>query len=147
MTTEQEAFDRLFGLLLGHQATEIAAIGIRSGLFSAIAARSGATDTDLARQHDLALRYVAVWTRSAYAHEFLDLTADGGYQLAPHMHRLLLDPTAPGYMGGRLRLASAMDDDYRRYPQLLESGETWPRSEHGDEILAALADNPPPTRR
>jgi predicted O-methyltransferase YrrM len=143
-TGEQSASDRLAGMLLGHQATEIAAIGVRSGLFAAIAARPGAGDADIAREHDLAPRYVAAWTRGAYAHGFLDLTADGGYQLAPHMERLLLDPTAPTYVGGRFRLASALGEDYRCYPELLRTGEAWPRSEHGDEILAALADSTTP---
>jgi len=31
--TEQEQFDRLFGHILGHQAAEIAALGLRSGPF------------------------------------------------------------------------------------------------------------------
>ena len=141
---EQSASDRLAGMLLGHQATEIAAIGVRSGLFAAIAARPGCGDVDLAQERDLAPRYVAAWTRGAYAHGFLDITADGGYQLAPHMERLLLDPSAPTYVGGRLRLASALGDDYRRYPELLRTGKTWARSAHGDEILAALADSTTP---
>ena len=144
MTGEQSASDRLAGMLLGHQATEIAAIGVRSGLFAAIAARPGCGGADLAREHDLAEQYVSAWTRSAYAHGFLGLTADGGYQLAPHMRRMLLDATAPTYVGGRFRLASALGEDYRRYPELLRTGETWPRSEHGDEILAAQADSTTP---
>ena len=144
MTGEQCASDRLAGMLLGHQATEIAAIGVRSGLFAAIAARPGCGDVDLAQEHDLAPRYVAAWTRGAYAQGFLDLTADGGYQLAPHMERLLLESTAPTYVGGRFRLASALGEDYRRYPELLRTGKIWPRSEHGDEILAALADSTTP---
>ncbi len=142
--SEQAAAARLAGLLLGHQATKIAAIGIRSGLFAAIAGRPGADGADLVREHGLAPRYVTTWARGAYAHGFLDLTADGGYQLAPHMERLLLDRTAPTYVGGRFRLTSALGDDYRRYPELLQTGATWPRSEHGDEILAALADSTTP---
>lgn len=142
--SEKSASERLAALLLGHQATEIVAIGIRSGLFAAVAARPGSDDADLARDHDLAPRYVATWARGAYAHGFLDLTADGGYRLGPHMARLLLDSAAPTYVGGRFRLASALGDDYRRYPELLRTGETWPRGEHGEEVLAALADSTTP---
>lgn len=60
------------------------------------------------------------------------------------MERLLLDRTAPTYVGGRFRLASALDDDYRRYRELLRSGATWPRRDHGEEILAPLADSTTP---
>ena len=141
MTSERDTADRLAELLLGHQATEIAAIGVRSGLFAAVAARRGVTAEELAAAHDLAARYVVAWCRGAYAHGFLDLDADGGYRLAPHMEQLLLDRTSPSYVGGRFRLASAIGDDYRRYPELLRTGETWPRGEHGDEVLAALADS------
>ncbi len=144
MSSEEIEHERLMGLMLGHQATEIAAIGVRSGLFAAVAARPGTGAAELAATHDLAERYVATWARGAYGHGFLDLTADGGYELAPHMERLLLDRTSPRYLGGRFRLASALDDDYRRYPELLRTGETWPRSEHGEEILAALADSTTP---
>jgi SAM-dependent methyltransferase len=144
MSSEEAEHARLMGLMLGHQATEIAAIGVRSGLFAAVAARPGCSAADLAAAHDLADRYVATWARGAYAHGFLDLIADGGYELAAHMERLLLDQASPSYLGGRFRMASAMDDDYRRYPELLRTGETWPRSEHGDEVLAALADSTAP---
>lgn len=60
------------------------------------------------------------------------------------MQRLLLDTTAPTYLGGRFRTESAIDDDYRRFPELLRTGETWPRSDHGAEMLAALADSSTP---
>lgn len=144
MTSEQAASERLAELLLGHQATEIAAIGVRSGLFAALAARPGADAGELATAHDVAERYVATWARGAYAHGFLELTGDGGYELAPHMERLLLDETSPSYVGGRFRLASAIGDDYRRYPELLRTGATWPRGQYGDEVLAALADSTTP---
>lgn len=139
MVTGQEQFDRLFGHILGHQATEIVAIGLRSGLFAAIDERPGATGPELAASADLDGRYVAAWTRSAFAHGLLDRTATGGFELAPHTGMLLLDPTSPTYLGGTFRMESATDQDYRRFPTLMETGQTWPRSEHDSEMLQALA--------
>ena len=144
MVTEQEQFDRLFAHILGHQAAEIAAIGVRSGLFRSIAEQPGATSEDVAAARQFDVRYVSAWTTSAFAHGFIDRTDAGGYVLAEHMERLLLDPTAPTYLGGRFRLESAIDADYRRYPDLLASGATWPRSEHETEMLDALADSSTP---
>lgn len=139
MVTQQEQFDWLFAQILGHQATEIAAIGLRSGLFAAIADRPGMTSLALAEALDLDDRYVAVWTRSAFAHGFLDRTASDGFALAPQLEALLLDPTSPTYLGGTFRMESATDQDYRRFPSLMVTGQTWPRSEHDPEMLQALA--------
>lgn len=144
MVTEQEQFDRLFGHVLGHQATEIIAIGLRSGLLAAIHDRPGATAPQLAASHDLDGRYVAAWTRSAFAHGVLDRNAEDGFTLAPHMDVLLLDPTSPTYLGGTFRMESAIDQDYRRFPTLMETGQTWPRSDHDAEMLQALANGTTP---
>ncbi len=144
MVTEQEQFDRLFGHILGHQATEVVAIGLRSGLLAAIDDHPGATSTELAASADLDERYVTAWTRSAFAHGVLDRSAAGGFTLAPHMDVLLLDPTSATYLGGTFRLESAADQDYRRFPALMETGETWPRSDHDAEMLEALANGTTP---
>lgn len=140
MVTEQEQFDRLFGHMLGHQAAEIAAIGIRSGLFAAISDQPGATSDELASAADFDAGYVSTWTRGAFAHGLIDHTDGDGFALAPHIGRLLLDPTAPSYLGGSLRLEAAFDEDYRRFPELMATGQTWPRSDHHPEVLQALAD-------
>ena len=140
MVTEKDQFDRLFGHILGHQATEIAAIGLRSGLFAAFAERPGLTAPELAASADLDGRYVSVWTRSAFAHGFLNRTAGDGFELAPYIGALLLDPTSPSYLGGTFRMESATDEDYRRFPTLMATGRIWPRSEHDPEMLQALAD-------
>lgn len=144
MVTEGEQFDRLFGHVLGHQATEIAAIGLRSGLFAAIAGRPGMTSLELAASADLDARYVSVWTRSAFAHGFLDRTPGDGFTLARHVGALLLDSASPNYLGGTFRMESATDEDYRRFPALMATGQTWPRSEHDPEMLQALADGTTP---
>jgi predicted O-methyltransferase YrrM len=144
MVTQQEQYDRLFGHILGHQATEIAAIGLRSGLFAALAGRPGMTGPELAASAELDGRYVSVWARSAFAHGFLDRTADDGFALAAHMGALLLDPTSPTYLGGTFCMESATDEDYRRFPALMATGQTWPRGEHDPEMLQALADGTTP---
>ena len=139
MTTAQEQFDRLSGHVLGHQATEIAAIGLRSGLLAALAERPGHDQPRAGRVRRAGRRYVEVWARSAFAHGFLEAAGDG-FVLAAHMETLLLDPASPTYLGGTFRMESAIDEDYRRFPALMATGRTWPRSEHDPEMLQALAD-------
>lgn len=105
MVTEQEQFDRLFGHMLGHQATEVAAIGLRSGLLASLADRPGATSRELASATDLDARYVAAWARGAFAHGLIDRTELPGREPAAGVgHRRGL-PAVPGTHGHRSDVA------------------------------------------
>jgi hypothetical protein len=54
------------------------------------------------------------------------------------MERLLLDPTDPQYIGGRLQFYTALYEDYLAFPESLRAGRVWPRSEHDPWLLEAL---------
>ena len=118
VSTKQDQWQKLFGYLLGNQAAWIADIGLKAGLFRAIAdaGEEGITEEALARRLDCKLRYVQVWCRGAYAFELLDWDERAGYQLAPHMESLLLDPTDPQFLGGRIQFYTALYEDYRAFP-------------------------------
>ena len=89
MSTEvdpkQTQWQKLFGYVLGNQAAWITDIGLKAGLFRAIAdaGDGGTTEEALARRLDYNLRYVQVWCRGAYAFELLDWDERSGYRLAP----------------------------------------------------------------
>jgi hypothetical protein len=106
MSTEIDAkqaqWQKLFGYILGNQAAWIADIGLKAGLFRAIAdaGEEGTTEEALAQRLDYKLRYVQVWCRGAYAFELLDWDERSGYRLAPHMASLLLDASDPLVLGG-----------------------------------------------
>jgi hypothetical protein len=74
VAAKQERWQALFDLVLGNQATRIADIGLRAGLFRAIAdaGEAGATEEALSERLGYHPRYVGVWCRAAYAFGFLD---------------------------------------------------------------------------
>ena len=138
--TKQERWQALFDHVLGNQATWIADIGLKAGLFRTIAdaGASGIAEEALSEKLGFDQRYVRVWCRGAYAFEFLDWDEQIGYRLAPHMETLLLDPKDPHFMGGRIQFYAALYEDYTAFPGLLRTGEIWPRSDHAPFLIEAL---------
>lgn len=144
--TKQDQWQKLFDYVLGNQAAWIADIGLKAGLFRAIAeaGEEGITEEALARRLDYKLRYVQVWCRGAYAFELLDWDERAGYRLAPHMGSLLLDPTDPQFSGGRIQFYTALYEDYRAFPEYLRTGGIWPRSDHDPFLIEALKNSTTP---
>jgi SAM-dependent methyltransferase len=136
---KQAQRQKLLDYLVGFQATWIAHIGRRAGLFAALAAvPEGLPVAALAERLGVAPRYLAVWCRAAYACEFLDYDPAHGYRLAPHMAALLLDPTDPLYLGGRLDFYVAIGEDFAVFADRLADGALFPRSAHRPALLHAL---------
>jgi precorrin-6B methylase 2 len=138
--SKQAQFQKLLGYVLGNQAAWIATIGVTTGMFRAIAdvGTTSITEDALAQQLGYDPRYIQVWCRAAYAFELLDWDASSGFRLAPYMASLLLDPSDPQFMGGRIQLYTAFYEDYLAFPKYLKTGEIWPRSAHDPFILTAL---------
>jgi SAM-dependent methyltransferase len=137
---KQEQWQRLIDAILGNQETWIIDIGLKTGLFAAIARAGdrGVDEDTLADQLGYQVRYVRVWCRAAYAFALLDWDEGAGYRLAPHMDTLLLDPTDPQFLGGRIQFYTALYEDFRAFPDTLKTGRIWPRSAHDPWLLEAL---------
>ena len=138
--TKQTQWQKLLNYILGNQAAWFTSIGISTGLFRAIAdaGDNGITEDELAQKLDYKLRYVQVWCRGAYAFELLDWEEKTGYKLAPYLEILLLDSTDSQFMGGRFQFYTALYEDYKAFPEYLQTGGIWPRSEHEPFLLEAL---------
>jgi SAM-dependent methyltransferase len=142
MTTKQAQWDKLAGHLIGYQATWVVDIGLKTGLFSIIAAApDGIGEDDVVTQSTFDDRYVRLWCRSAYAFEILEWDPAAGYRLDPDLATLLLDPTDALFMGGRMQFVAALYEDFRAFPDGLRSGGIWPRSEHDPWLLEALSNS------
>ena len=136
--TKQAQWQKMFNAILGYQTIWIADIGLKTGLFRAIAdSPAGIEEDTLAHTLGFAPRYVQVWCRAAYAYELLDWDEQAGYRLAPQMAALLLDPTDPQFSGGRIQFYAALYEDFHAFPTYLRSGEVWPRSAHDPWLLEA----------
>ena len=133
------AWDRVIGYILGNHAAWIADIGLRAGLFRAVAdTPAGVTTEGLADLLGFDAQLTAVWCRGAYAFGLLEWDAGSSYRLEPALATILLDPTDPQFLGGRVQFYTALHEDFRAFPRLLAEGSRWPRSEHDPWLLTAL---------
>lgn len=137
---KQEQWQRLFQHLLGYQATWVVDVGLKSGLLRTIRDMAGAEaqERQVAAALSLDERYTGVWCRAAYAFGLLDWDETTGYRLAPHIAELLLEPSDPRYLGGRMQFTAALYEDFKAFPAYLRSGGTWPRSEHDPALLETI---------
>ena len=138
--TKQSQWQKLLGHILGNQAAWIATVGLKAGLFQAIADSNGTGITEVALAQKLGFnqRYVSVWCRGAYAFELLDWDEQSGYKLPPYLDTLLLDSKDSQFMGGRIQFYTALYEDFNAFPDYLQTGEIWPRSAHDPFLLEAL---------
>ncbi len=143
---KRDQWQKVYGYLLGYRATWIADIGLKAGLFQAIAAAgpAGIDEEALSQKLGLKLQYVRVWCRAAFAFEMLDWHAESDYQMAPHMACLLLDSSDPQFIGGRVQFSAALYEDFVAFPQYLKTGGIWPRSEHDPWLIQALMNQTKP---
>ena len=137
--TKQDQWQRLLDNILGYEATWLTDIGLKTGLFAAIAdAGAGIDEQTLAAQLGYDRRYVALWCRSAYAFELLNWDEQAGYRLPPELEALLLNSSDPLFSGGRIQFYAALYEDFHAFPTYLREGGVWPRSQHDPWLLEAL---------
>jgi ubiquinone/menaquinone biosynthesis C-methylase UbiE len=132
---------RLLGHFAGYVATWDIEFGLRTGMLQAIAHQpDGLSGAELAAQFNYDPLYTLVWCRSAYAAGLLDRTGNDRYQLAPHLHTLLLNPDAPGYLGGIARVFVGMRETFMDLREFVLSGrrEWW--SDMSPEWVDAVGD-------
>jgi len=127
----------LLGQIAGYAGHRTIAIGLRSGLLSALDARPGLGAEDLADSLGFDHFYVFVWCRSALAAGVLDRHGEG-FALAPHMGTLLLDSTSPAYVGGVFLVCEATEM-FGRFEQHLASGERMWWADTSPEWIAGVA--------
>ncbi len=126
-TNKQAQWYKLIYSILGNQSTWVAAIGLTTGLFQAIAdvGPEGINEPALAEKLGFAPRYVQVWCQAAYAFYLLDREEQtDSYRLAPHMDTLLLDLEEPLAMGNHIQFFSTLCKDFMAFPECLQTGES-----------------------
>src|SRR5438093_7469125 len=132
-----DAAARVFGYLRGFHATHYLALGVRLGLFSALAKQPRSAEA-LAQELGLHPPYVRGFCEMGHHLEILD--RDGAtYRLAPEMDRLLASPDDTYFLGGFPRVHLSVAEDYRLYPELFRSGAVHPYQEHPQGCHADVA--------
>jgi SAM-dependent methyltransferase len=129
---------KIYAFLKGLHAAHVIDIGVRLGLFQALAGAGGLADSSaLAEATELNPEYAAIWCETACALELLDCAADGRYRFAPHMDLILGEPESNYYLGGFPQAHFQVARDYARYPELFQTGGVVPYQQH-DELFFGL---------
>lgn len=135
-----EQVARIFGWRRGFNAMHLIDLGIRLGLFKALAESPGATAADLAQRLGLHAPYVQVWCTTAYGLGLLEADDAQRLRLAPHIDAILANPGHPRYLGGYVRLGTQFaTDDYRLAVDAFRSGATVPFQGRSPEFAQAVA--------
>lgn len=138
-TTRAAQMNKIFGYLKGLHAAHLMDIGTRLGLFGRLAQSGGEASGALAAALGLDPDYVRLWCEAACGLELLDYRPDVGYRLAPFMDEILGRPDATYYLGRFPHVHLLVARDYARYPELFQTGGTFPYQEHDQAFLSGVA--------
>jgi SAM-dependent methyltransferase len=137
MTVLSDQTAKVFGYIRGLHATHFLELGVRLGLFRALA-EAARRPEELAAGLGLHEPYVRAFCEMGFHLEVLDREGEG-FRLAPEMDRLLARPDDPYYLGGFPRVHLTVSRDYARYPELFASGGVHSYQEHDHEFLEDVA--------
>jgi SAM-dependent methyltransferase len=137
MTRLSEQTAKVFGYLRGLHATHFLDVGVRVGLFRALA-EGPRRPAELAAALALHEPYVRAFCEMGFHLEVLDREGEA-YRMAPEMDRLLARPDDPFFLAGFPRVHLTVSRDYARYPELLRSGGVHPYQAHDREFLEDVA--------
>jgi len=132
-----DAAAKVFGYLRGLHATHYLALGVRLGLFSALAKKPRSARA-LADELGLHPPYVRGFCEMGHHLEILDRDGET-YRLAAEMDRLLASPEDTYFLGGFPQVHLSVAEDYRLYPELFRSGAVHSYQEHPQGFLEDVA--------
>lgn len=137
---------RIFAWRRGFNTIFLIDVGVKLGLFKAIAAKPDRTAAELAGELGLHVPYVSTWCRTCYGMEILevvdaDVTSGARFRLAPHMDTILASPGHPRYLGGFIDLATGTAvDDFRQNVRAFRSGWVKPFQGRGAAFARTVGD-------
>ncbi|MBI1397293.1 MAG: methyltransferase domain-containing protein [Betaproteobacteria bacterium] len=132
---------RIFEWRRGFNTIHLIDLGIRLGLFRALAAQAPSDADDLASRTGLHAPYVRTWLWTACGMGLVDADADGRFSLAPFMDQILASPTHPRYLGGYVQLGTDVAAaDFRVCEEAFRSGKVVPFQGRGEEFACRIAE-------
>lgn len=133
---------RIFEWRRGFNTIHLIDVGVRLGLFKALAEAPGASAEDIAARLGLHAPYVAVWCKTAFGMELLDADEGPRYRLAPHFDVILAAPSHPRYLGGYVRLGTDVAaEDFKLCLEAFRTGSVKPFQGRGHDFNQAIAES------
>jgi len=138
--TADEQVSRIFAWRRGFNALHLIDLGLRLGLFKALAETPDATAQQVAGRLGLHPPYVETWCTTAYSFALLDADEARRFRLASHIAEILGNPTHPRYLGGYVQLGTQFaTEDYRLAVEAFRSGGTAPFQGRSDDFAQVVA--------
>lgn len=138
--TAEHQVARIFEWRRGFNAMHLIDLGVRLGLFNAIASNPGSKPSEMAESLGLHAPYVETWCTTAYSFGLLEGEEDRRFSLAPYIDQVLAKPNHPRYLGGYVRLGTEFaTEDHRYCLEAFRTGKTMPfqgRSEAFADVVA-----------
>lgn len=138
--TPEDQVARIFEWRRGFNAMHLIDLGVRLGLFKAIAESPGDNPSEIAERLGLHAPYVETWCTTAYSFGLLEGDEDRRFHLAQYLDQILARPTHPRYLGGYVRLGTEFaTEDHRYCLEAFQTGAPMPfqgRSEAFADVVA-----------
>ena len=138
--TAEAQVAKIFEWRRGFNAMHLIDLGIRLGLFKAIAETPDVITGQIAAELGLHAPYVETWCTTAYSFGLLEGDEDRSFRLAPYIDQILGNPSHPRYLGGYVRLGTEFaTEDHRYCLEAFRTGAMVPfqgRSEAFAEVVA-----------
>ncbi len=139
--TAESQVARIFEWRRGFNAMHLIDLGVRLGLFKALAETPGATPGQVAAALDLHPPYVENWCMTGYSFGLLEAGEDRSFRLAPFIDKILATPGHPRYLGGYVRLGTEFaTEDYRTCLEAFRTGATVPFQGRSEAFAEAVAE-------
>lgn len=135
-----EQVAQIFEWRRGFNAMHLIDLGIRLGLFKALAEAPGSSAKTVAERLGLHAPYVEVWCNTAYGFGLLDGDEARKFRLAPFVGEILANPAHPRYLGGYVQLGTQFaTEDYRIAVEAFRNGGTAPFQGRSHEFAQVVA--------
>ena len=133
---------RIFEWRRGFNTIHLIDLGIKLGLFAALAERPGSTAESLAQSLSLHGPYVRTWLWTAHGLGIVDADGDERFRLAPYMDQILANATHPRYLGGYVQLGTEVAaEDFSRCIEAFRTGHVAPFQGRGERFARLIAES------
>lgn len=136
----EEKINEFLGKVVGDFGAALSSslvyIGIKLGLYDALAQSDGLTPAELAEKTGTIERYVREWLLNQAASGYAEYDAQNGkYSLSPEQKVALTDETSPFYVGGGFFVIKAMINAQPRIMEAFQKGGGMLWGEHDPDLF------------
>lgn len=140
--TADDQVARIFALRRGFNTIHLIDVGIKLGVFRALAETPGQSVDALAERLDLRASWLKTWLWTAHGESLVDADDHERFRLAPYLDAILANPSHPRYLGGYVQLGTDFaTEDFRRSVAGYRDGTVKPFQGRGEDFAKVIAES------